>query len=186
MKLLTLLVALLAVCPLPAAPDSPPRQAVRNQLPAYSPEGHDSTVADEKAREASRAAAKAAGDADPDMVVLPAMTVEARAVQRMEVDSMYRKGAHDKMLVQRELSAFDRCFLNRFTLPFVGVSKEARAREAYLARKHAEEQERMGRLARLVEIGNPAEAREFRNVLRDASLDNGSSSKASSRSTNAK
>lgn len=176
----------LAVLPLPAAPDVPPKQAVREQLPAYSPAEHDRAVTEEEARAASRAAAKAAGDADPDMVVLPAMTVEARAVQRMEEDSLYRRGEHDKELVKRELSAFDRSFLNRFTVPFIGVSKEARAREAYLARKNAEQQERMGRLARLVEADTPAEAREFRSVLRDAAMDNRNSAKETARSTSAK
>lgn len=163
-----------------------PSQAVRERLPDYSPEEHARAVAEEEARTAAQAAAKAAAAADPDLVVLPDMTVLEKAQRQMAEESLYRKGAYDKKLVERELSALDRHFLNRYTIPFVGISKEARAREAYLARKNADTQARMARLNQLVALDNPAEAREFREVLRDASLDNRNTTKEAARSRSAK
>lgn len=189
MKRLPLLPVLLlaAGLALQAEPAEPaPRQAVREKLPNYSPEEHDRAVAEQAAREAARAAAKAAAEADPDLVVLPEMTVMEKAQQKMTEESLYRKGAYDKELVKRELSAFDRVFLNRFTVPFIGVSKEARAREAYLARKNAELQERMAQLNSMVALQDKTEAREFREVLRDAALDNTHTTKESARATSAK
>ena len=163
-----------------------PDQAVREKLPAYSAEEHARVVAEEEAREKARAAARAAAAADPDLVVLPDMTVIEKAERRMAEESLYRKGAYDKELVKRELSAFDRYFLNRFTIPVLGVSKEARARQAYLDRKNSELQNRMARLNDLVSELDPAEAREFRAVLRDAALDNTNTSKETARATSAR
>ena len=163
-----------------------PRQAVVEKLPAYSTEEHDRTVAEEAARTAAREAAKTAAAADPNLVVLPDMTVMEKALQRMEEDSLYQKGAYDKELVKRELSSFDRNFLNRYKVPFIGVSKEARARAAYLARRNAELQDRLARLNRLVALVDPDEARDFHDVLRDAALDSTNSTKETARATSAK
>lgn len=159
-----------------------PQQRVAAKLPAFSEEAHTKAVAEEQ----TRAAAKAAAAQDPEVVVLPDMTVQEKAIQRMTEESLYRKGAYDKELVKRELSEFDRSILNRYTVPFLGVSKEARAREAYLARKNAELQDRLGRLNRMVAVLDPEEAREFRNVLRDAELDNSNTTKDAARSRSAR
>ncbi len=185
MKRLLLLPILLGA-ELTAFADPSPSEVVREKLPAYSPEEHARIVAEEEAREKARAAARAAAEADPDLVVLPDMTVLEKTERRMAEESLYRKGAYDKELVKRELSAFDRYFLNRFTIPFLGVSKEARARQAYLDRKNAELQDRMARLNRLVSRLDSAEAREFREVLRDANLDNSNSTKEAARATSAR
>lgn len=186
MKRLLLLPALLATgLALQAEPTEPtPRQAVREKLPNYSPEEHDRAVAEQAAREAVRAAAKAAAEADPDLVVLPDMTVMEKAQQKMTEESLYQKGAYDKELVKRELSSFDRNFLNRYNI--LGMSKEARAREAYLARRNAEMQERLGQLNRMVALQDKTEAREFREVLREAALDNAHTTKESARATSAR
>ena len=183
MKRLVLPALLLAV---PVLADPTPREAVREKLPSYSPAEHDRAVAEEEARAKARAAAQAAAAADPDLVILPDMTVIEKQQLRMAEESLYRKGAYDKELVKRELSELDRNFLNRFTIPFIGTSNEARAREAYLARKNAEQQERLARLNRLVARLDKHEAREFRDVLRDANLDNANTTKDAARATSAR
>ncbi len=167
-----------------AADASPPtpQQRVADKLPAFSEEAHAKAVAEEQAR----TAAKAAAAEDPEIVVLPDMTVQEKAIQRMTEESLYRKGAYDKELVKRELSEFDRGFLNRYSIPFLGVSNEARAREAYLARKNAERQDRFSRLNHMTAVLDPAEAREFREVLRDAQLDNSNTTKDVARSRSAR
>ena len=163
-----------------------PRQQVIARMPAFSSEEHERLVAEQEATAKAQAEARAAAEADPDLVVLEPMTVIEKAMQKMEEDSLYRKGAYDQKLVRRELSAFDRYFLNRFTIPFLGVSKEARAREAHLARRNEELQDRLARLNRLVALLDPQEAREFRGELRNASLDNRNTAKEAARSTSAK
>ncbi|HLP07679.1 MAG TPA: hypothetical protein VK178_05905 [Opitutaceae bacterium] len=163
-----------------------PRQQVIARMPAYSNEEHERLVAEQEALAKAQAEAKAAAEADPDLVVLQPMTVIERAMQKMEEDSLYMKGAFDKELVKRELTALDRYLLNRFTIPFLGISKEARARDAYLTRRNAELQDRLTRLNRMVALIDPEEAREFRDDLRNASLDNTNTAKEAARSTSAK
>ena len=180
MKRILLLSALLAARLAAQTVDSAtlPQKAVREKLPAYSAEEHTRAVAEEEARLAARAAAKAAADADPDLVVLAPMTVMEKAIQRMNEDSLYRKGAHDKELVKRELSGFDRYFLNRYTLALplpggisvgIGNSKTPaeRARDAYLERKKRLYKEQLGRLAQAVATEDPREARALRKELRN-------------------
>jgi hypothetical protein len=167
-------------------PKLSPQQQVVARMPAYSPEEHDRLVAEQEATAKAQAEARAAAEADPDLVVLQPMTVIEKAMQKMAEDSLYRKGAFDKELVKRELSAFDRYFLNRFTVPLLGISKEARAREAYLARSNEEMQDRLSRLNRLVSLIDPDEAREFREELRNASFDNTNTAKETARATSAK
>ena len=103
------------------------RCEIRSVLPDYS-------VADHSRAEAAKAAAASLAS-DPDVVSMAPVTVQASTLCRLEEGSFYRRGAFDRELVKRELSTFDRCFLNRFTLPLFGVTKEARARQAYLERK---------------------------------------------------
>lgn len=179
MKYFFLAAAVLAAGPsmLFAESASAPQQAVRAKLPNFSAEEHARAVVEEADRMAARAAAKAAAAADPDLVVLPPMTVIEKAILRMNEDSLYRKGAHDKELVKRELSGFDRYFLNRYTLalPLPGISigiggsqsLEMRAREAYLERQNRLAKERISRQARLLDTEDPKESRALRKVLRD-------------------
>lgn len=175
MKRLLLLPVLLATA-LPLRAESTMRQAVRDKLPAYSAEQHDQATAEAAALTAARATAQAAAAADPEMVVLAPFTVQERALQRMAEDSLYQKGAHDKELVKRELSTFDRTFLNRYTLALPlpggisiggGMTPAQRAREAYLERKNRLYKERIQGLARRVAMIDSEEARSLRRDLRN-------------------
>lgn len=187
MKSLLVSTLLLATTGLLASDPAPgPQQEVIAKLPAYSSAEHERLVAAEEAVAKAQAEAQAAAEADPDTVVLPPMTVLEKAMLRMEEDSLYRKGAFDEELVKRELTAFDRHFLNRYTLPIIGESKAARAREAYLRRRNEELQARYARLAALVAVDDPAEAAAFREDLLDTGLAAANETKEALRSTSAK
>lgn len=163
-----------------------PQQQVIAKLPAYSSEEHGRLAAEQETIAKAQEEAKAAAAADPDTVVLPAMTVLEKAMLRMEEDSLYRKGAFDKELVKRELTVFDRSFLNRYSVPIFGVSKESRAREAYLRRRNEEMQADYARLAALVAVDDPEEAAAFREDLLDTDLAAMNETKETLRSTSAK
>ncbi len=188
MKRLLASAALLAATAITHADTAPAsaQQALRDKLPDYSPAEHSRAVAEAEATAKAQAEAKAAADADPDLVILTPMTVMEKAQQQMTEDSLYRKGAFDKELEKRELGEFDRYFLNRVTVPLLGVSNRERAREAYLARKNAELQDKLSRLNRMVALVDDREAHEFREVLRDASLDNSNTAKDAARSRSAR
>ncbi len=153
-------------CLLPSAGlRAEPRVSVATQahvtaaLPAFDPKAHEQAEAEKAAEVAT----------DPDIVVMPEMTVQEKALKRMNEDSLYRKGQYDKELVKRELSEFDRYFLNRFTIPLFGISKETRARELYLQRKQEEFQQRVKEAARLNDALDPDAAKQQRRVLVDTS-----------------
>ena len=107
--------------------------------------------------------------ADPNptgILAPPSLTVQAHTLRRLREDSLYRQGAYDRELVKRELPAFDRCVLNRFTLPLFGIGNEARARQAYFDRTNREFHWQVDDLARVVQLTNPNEAAALRGSLR--------------------
>jgi len=136
-------------------------------FPTYSPEEHAKAEAEKAA-----ATAKAL---DPELVVLPEFTVQEKMQRRLAEERLYQQGNYDKELIKRELSEFDRYFLNRFQLGLnlgfirigIGDSKENRAREKYLARKRLERDERLKHLASVVAFSDPTEAKELRKLSRD-------------------
>jgi len=129
-------------------------QRILNKLPDYDPE----------AAEAAREKAEPP-EPDEDVVVLPVMTVIERQQQKMREEDLYKKGLLDDQLVEKELSTFDRSFLNRYHLPFLGMSKEARAREIYLERKNREFRESVKRVAGTLAQTDPKEAKRLRAEL---------------------
>lgn len=153
--------ALLIATVLPAADLAPAEDAqsrVRENIPAYDPAIH--------AAEEARKAAQAVSPED-EVVVMPEMTVQDKSIRRMEEETLYKRGAWDKELVKRELSEFDRYFLNRYTLPLFGISKEQRARDAYIERKNREFKERLTNYADVLKTTDDQEAEALRNVMLD-------------------
>lgn len=160
---LSLLLALFAMAGTAAnaqEPATPMADQVRAQLPAYDP-------AVRAAEERRLEEARKAGFDEEEVVTLPELTVQEKSVRRMEEDTLYRRGAWDKELVKRELSEFDRFFLNRFTIPLFGISKEARARSAYLERKNREFNTRINEYADALESTAPSDAKALRVVMQD-------------------
>jgi hypothetical protein len=129
-------------------------QRILDKLPDYN---HEEA-------EAARKAAEPPGP-DEDVIVLPEMTVIERQQQKMNEEDLYKKGLHDEQLVEKELSNFDREFLNRFHLPFIGMSKEERARQIYLDRKNREFSESVKRVAGTLAQTDPEEAKRLRAAL---------------------
>jgi hypothetical protein len=132
------------------------RTRIRSGLPDYSPAEH---------AKAETAQATATAD-DPDVIVLPAVTIQASLFRWIEEDSLFWRCAFYTELVKRELTTFDRSFLNRSTLPLFGVSKEARVRQACLERKNREFGRHVTDLARIVQLSDPQEAATLRASLR--------------------
>jgi len=129
-------------------------ERIREKLPDY----------DHEAAEAARAAAAAPGP-EEDVVVLPELTVIERQQQKMAEEDLYKKGLLDDQLVEKELSHLDRSILNRYHLPFIGVSKRERARQIYLERKNREFQENGKRLVANLALVDPEEAKKLRAEL---------------------
>ena len=119
---------------------------------------------DRKAAEAARKAAETP-EPDPDVIVLPGMTVIERQQMQMKEEDLYRHGYFDDKLVNEELSDFDRNFLNRFRIPIIGISNRQRAREKYLERKNREFREHVKDIANVLQTTNPAEAKRLREAL---------------------
>lgn len=160
--LLTVLAATAVLTPFGAAAELAPAsmtQYVRDQLPSYDPAI--------RAEEVKRLEAEKALPEEAEVVTLPELTVQEKSIRRMEDDTLYRRGAWDQELVRRELSEFDRLFLNRFKIPLFGVSKEARARQAYLERKNQQFEQRLADYADVLQDKDPAEARSLRLVMLD-------------------
>jgi len=65
------------------------------------------------------------------------------------------------------LSDFDRTFLNRYTLPIVGVSKEARARMMYEEDKRLQDLSWMNSQVDQLKKVDPAEAKELAKIRDD-------------------
>jgi hypothetical protein len=129
-------------------------ERIREKLPDY----------DHEAAEAAREAAAAPGP-EEEVVVLPELTVIQKQEPKMAEEDLYKKGLLDDQLVEKELAHLDRSILNRYHLPFVGMSKEQRARQIYLARKNREFQENGKRLAEILAFVDPAEAKKLRAEL---------------------
>lgn len=129
-------------------------ERIREKLPDY----------DHETAEAARAAA-AEPAPEEEVVVLPELTVMERQQQKLAEEDLYKKGLHDDQLVERELSALDRSLLNRYHLPFVGLSRRERARQIYLERKNREFQETGKQLAENLALLDPAEAKKLRAAM---------------------
>jgi hypothetical protein len=59
------------------------------------------------------------------------VVVKDYRLPRIEEKDWRTKKAEDAALVKEYITPFDRYFLNRFTLPIIGMSPEARARMMY-------------------------------------------------------
>jgi len=128
------------------------RNEVRALLPHYDPAIRENYLA-AQAKVPADSASKSASGADssnssqpvvslPRIIVRPNQsnpTLPAKPLPRLRVqapvkdippDEFLTPEANTARLVEKHLSRFDRFFLNRFTLPLFGKSKESRAHEA--------------------------------------------------------
>jgi hypothetical protein len=68
---------------------------------------------------------------DPDVVRMAPVVVKDYRLPRTEEKEWLTPKALDSALVKQYIPPFDRDFLNRYTLPIIGISPEARARTMY-------------------------------------------------------
>ena len=75
----------------------------------------------------------------PDVVRMAPVIVDAYRIPSTAEKEWMTTRARDFTLMTRYLSSFDRNLLNRFTIPIIGISKEARARMMYEEDKRLED-----------------------------------------------
>jgi hypothetical protein len=100
-----------------------------------------------------RIVVRPAAEARKGVVVLPRLIVRPREKETKE-DAFLTPAAREAQWVKKHLSVFDRSFLNRFTLPLFGQSKESRAR---LAEKIEQSAHQLNEVADLLDVAGSEE-----------------------------
>ncbi|HTO03119.1 MAG TPA: hypothetical protein VL069_05420 [Opitutus sp.] len=140
-----------------AAPSDQIRDAIRQGLPRYDPKIRETHVAVQTA--AITSALQETDDDPVDLntdkppVSLPRMIVRSTkkeaatpavtvprivvrpSINNVKIEELLTPAERDAQLVKKHLSSLDRNFLNRFTLPFFGRSRESRAKRRQLKRR---------------------------------------------------
>ena len=109
-------------------------------------------------------AAKPVEAPNPDVLELPKMTVKQRPRPRLGAIDILGPKAFNEELAKKNLSAFDRSFLNKFTLPLFGTSAAERAREDYEIAQRRQFLSDVMTIARAVELTDPAKAKALREA----------------------
>ena len=112
----------------------------------------------------SPAEAKSTQAPDPDVLELPKITVKQRPRPRLGEINVLGPKAFNEELAKKNLSAFDRSFLNKFTLPLFGISAADRAREEYNIAQKRQFMSDVMTIARAAELTDPANAKALREA----------------------
>ncbi len=172
MKTTGTLLALILTTALPAAdqsnapaPEATPKPAA--EAPPKLPPQVTQVVTDQLPKYVPPAPAKPEPAPNPDVMVLPKMTVTQKKRPRLGDNVMMTTKAFNDKLAKEKLSSLDRDFLNRFTLPawFGGISAAERARAEYDYEKKEELIADVFNLARVVEVEDPAQAKALRDAV---------------------
>lgn len=133
-----------------AAPKLPPQitQSLNDNLPKYNPP----------------APVKPEVAPDPDLLVLPKMTVTQKKRPRLGDEVMMTTKAFNEKLAKEKTSSFDRNFLNKYSW-LGGASAEARAREEYDREQRAQLLSDVARMAKVVDQIDPAQAKALRDAV---------------------
>lgn len=102
--------------------------------------------------------------ADPDVVQMKPVTVFADKLPRIDEQEWLTPKAWDGVLVKKYLSDFDRDFLNRYTLPIIGISPEARARMMYEENKRLQDLKSMNDQIDQLQKTDPEAAQELQQI----------------------
>lgn len=108
-----------------------------------------------------------AAEAGGEVVRMKPVIVRGYQLPRTDNLEWLTKTAQDTKLVHDYLSSFDSGFLNRFVLPIVGVSPEARARQMYEEDKRLRDLRWMNDQISGLEKADPAAARQLKEVRDD-------------------
>lgn len=137
---------------LPAAPAKPANTfaapSIREQSIARAPDNQKETAT------------------DPDVLVLPKMTVKQQPKPRVRLGEGTILGpkAFNEELAKKNLSSFDRNVLNKFTLPLFGTSAADRARAEYEAAQKQQFLSDVSTIAKAAEQTDPAAAKALREA----------------------
>jgi hypothetical protein len=104
---------------------------------------------------------------DPDVVQMAPVIVKDNRLPRIDEKEWLTPKALDAMLVKEYLTPFDREFLNRYTLPLFGISKEARARMMYEEDKRLRDLQWMNDQIDQMKKLDPEAAKELTKVRND-------------------
>ena len=139
-----------ATAPNPDKPSPEVKQKLSSVLPKYAPP-----------------APVVAKPLDPDVIELPKVTVTQKKRPRLTLteEVMMTPKAFNEKLAKENLGAFDRDFLNKFTLPLFGQSAEERAREEYERKKRDDMAASVLSLAKVAEVVDPAQAKAMRDAV---------------------
>lgn len=108
--------------------------------------------------------AKPAEEPNTEVLELPKMTVKPRPRPRLGENIILGPKAFNEELAKKNLSTFDRSFLNKFTLPLFGISAADRAREEYNIVQKQQFMSDVMTIARAAEVADPANAKALREA----------------------
>ena len=167
MKPAGLLLPFVLVATLPAAePSSPPAKAEAKpavEAPAMISPQMSQLLTDKFPKYDPPAPAKPEAAPDPDLLQLPKMTVTQKKRPRLGDNVMMTTKAFNEKLAKEKTSSFDRNFLNRYSW-LGGASAEARAREEYEYEQRQQLLSDVARMARVIELEDPAKAKALRDA----------------------
>jgi hypothetical protein len=116
-----------------------------------------------------RMTVRARQDGKPEPALqLPRIVVRPPA-KNLPPEEFETPAARDARLVKKHLNAFDRLWLNRFTLPLFGVTKEQRAREAEAVEQTARQLDDVATILEIAqkENGDDEEAKKLKELYRE-------------------
>jgi hypothetical protein len=142
--------------PAPAAPAPARSPNLIPGLPHYAPPAPEPRQLDQpKPLDANT---------DPDVLVLPKMTVKQKPRPRLSPEVVYDKQAFGDILAKQKFTQLDQV-LNKFTLPLFGRSIAERALEEHEREKKKEMNDSVNNLAKVLEAGgDAAEAKALRDA----------------------
>lgn len=96
---------------------------------------------------------------------MPTLTVRGFTAPRFTERQLYTKAGLEDLAIKRYLSDFDSKFLNRVTLPGIGISKEERAMDDYADAERADSLHELSSMASILKAdGRPGEAKELKKL----------------------
>jgi len=103
-------------------------------------------------------------EAGEEVVQMSPVMVFADKLPRIDDKAWLTPKARDEVLKKEYLSDFDRSFLNRYTLPIIGVSQEARARQMYEEDQRLRDMKSMQDQIDVLKKSDPQAARELQQI----------------------
>lgn len=101
---------------------------------------------------------------DPEMLVLPTMTVKQKPRPRLNAEIVHSRQDHGNLLAKQKFSQLDQA-LNKFTLPLFGQSLAERALEEHEREKKQALTADVLNISKALEEADPAEAKALKEAI---------------------